>query len=136
MEVASMAKGNAKTWNVKVILMMVLVVALTWAAIDRLSKKKAEAQAAEKAAPALPPDEAKPLITRGEIVEASWRKAGRAAPQPEVDPNAEKEDQWDLFGDKARERDRRDKELREAVDGVDGLGVYVSTGTDDTEEEE
>jgi hypothetical protein len=136
MEVVSMAKGSAKTGNLKVILMMALVVVLTWAAIDRLSKKKDEEQAAREAAPALPEDEAKPLITRGSIVEASWREPGRAAEEPEEDPNAEKEDQWDLFGDKARERQRRDKELEEAVDGVDGLGVYVSPGTDDTEEEE
>ena len=131
-----MAKGSSRTVNLKVILMMALVVVLTWAAIDRLSKKKAEAQAAAKEAPALPADEAEPLITRGEIVEASWRKEGRAAPEPEVDPNAEKADRWDLFGDKARDRERRDKELREAVDGVDGLGVYVAPGSDDTEEEE
>ena len=131
-----MAKGSTRTWNLKLILMMVLVVALTWAAIDRLSKKKAEAQAAEKAAPALPADEAKPLITRGEIVEASWRQAGRAADEPEADPTLEKVDHWDLFGDKARERERRSKELQEAVDGVNGLGVYVSSGSDDTEEEE
>ena len=131
-----MAKGSAKTGNLKIILMMVLVVVLSWAAIDRLSKKKAEEQAAEKAGPALPEDEAKPLIMRGEIVEASWREEGRAAEAPEADPDAEKEDQWDLFGDKARERERRAKDLQKAVDGVDGLGVYVSPGSDDTEEEE
>jgi len=116
--------------------MMGLVVVLSWAAIDRLSKKKAEEEAASKEAPALPADEAKPLIMRGSIVEASWRGNDRAAPEPEVDPNAEKEDQWDLFGDKKAERDRRAKDLQEAIDGVDGLGVYVAPESDDTEEDE
>ena len=131
-----MAKVSAKSGNLRLVLMMILVVVLSWIAIDRLSRKKAEDQAAEKAGPALPADDAQPLITRGSIVEASWREPGRAAPEPEVDPHAAGEDQWDLFGEKAREKERRTRDLQEAVDGVDGLGVYVSPGTDDTEEDE
>lgn len=117
--------------------MMGLVVVLLVAAINKLgSRKEAMEQARKTVQDPGPGDivDVGSVVRRGTIGSASWRKGGAMAEDAEDESAEPESDPWDLFGDKARKRERAETDLRETVKDVNGLGIYVAPADEDGDE--
>ena len=136
-----MATKVDKKSMVLVVLMLVLLVVLCVATVTRMIRKSSEAEAARstKPAPMAVEDlaDVDKVVKRGKITAASGRTGDEdetAAPDKAEQADG-KDDRWDLFGKESRRKKEAEASLREAVDQVQGLGVYVASDDEGNEDE-
>lgn len=122
-------------------LLAILIVAATVGAMLQLAPTESSAagpvDAATSAADVV---EVAPLIPRGRFAEASWRGDDMQATSVEPEPDSYEgyfrgESSLDVFGEEAERRRRHDEKLRETVQPIEGLGLYVAQPDKDREEQ-
>jgi hypothetical protein len=119
-----------------------LVVVATAGAVILIGGGDSDDEPSNTATEPVPDDvlEIQPMVPRGKLMDASWRKddGAKPAPQPEEDEYAaffKGEENLDPFGDEARGRKRADEALKETVRDIQGLGVYVAPEPAEEQEE-
>ena len=120
-----------------------LVVVATTGAVILVGGGDSEGEPTTAVTEPVPDDvlEIQPMVPRGKLMDASWRKGDGAEPdpQPEEDEFAaffKGEENLDPFGEEARGRQRADEALKETVRDIQGLGVYVAPEPAEEQKEE
>ena len=117
---------------VRTVLLALLVVGAAIAAIGMIQHQKhadEEAQIKQDAQPV----EVTPLMIKGNITEASWRRPDE--PETPETPEQEEREEIDWHGDSAKKK-RFEASLETTMKPLNGLGVFVAKSADDAKEDD